>query len=313
MGDSGADIVDKLLFDKLLAVPDAVEHLAHRNWRDGMLADQAEALLVFRRRWVFHPEHAERFDTLAEARRFDGRQAVVHVVQEMLIEAKFTAHRVKQFWREIEVFLSGPELLFRPVAFGGGLVGQSLPFSHAVGGFHARHAALDADRLKAHLLMAGVIFQHVVNGVPGGVAVDHYALTGCAAQQLVERHICRFGFDVPERHIHSGDSRHGDRPAAPVGALIEELPDIFDTVRVAANQLRAEVIFQVGSNGELTPVQRGVTEANDPFIGSDFKGDKVPPRAGNKHVSRDNLHNSFPYIVRCDAGNLPINPTTIQV
>jgi hypothetical protein len=72
-------------------------------------------------------------------------------------------------------------------------------------------------------------------------------------------------------------------------------------VRIAANQLRAEVILQVRGNGELASVQRGVTEADNPVIGGDFKGDKVPPRAGNKHVSRDNLHNSFPYIVRCDA------------
>jgi hypothetical protein len=170
-----------------------------------------------------------------------------------------------------------------------------------------------ADRLKAHLFMTGVIFQHVVNGVTGGVAVDHHPFAGCAAQQLVERHVGRFGFDVPQRHIHGGDGRHGDRTATPVGAFIEELPDIFDAVRIAANQLRAEVIFQVGSNGELTPVQRSVTEADNPLIGGDFKGDKVPPRAGNKHVSRDNLHNSFPYIVRCDAGNLPNNQTTIQV
>jgi hypothetical protein len=52
--------------------------------------------------------------------------------------------------------------------------------------------------------VTGVIFQHVVNGVPGGVAIDHHPFAGCAAQQLVERHIGRFGFDVPQRHIHGG-------------------------------------------------------------------------------------------------------------
>jgi hypothetical protein len=97
VGNGGADIVDKLLFDELLAVPDAVEHFAHRNWRDGVLANQAEAGLVFRRGWVFHPEHAEFFDALAETRRFDWRQAVVHVVQQVFIEAKFTAHRINSF------------------------------------------------------------------------------------------------------------------------------------------------------------------------------------------------------------------------
>ena len=123
-------------------------------------------------------------------------------MQEVFIEAKFTAHRVEQFGCEIEVFLGRPELLFRPVAFGGRLVGQPFSFRHAVGGFHTRHTALHADRLEAHLFMTRVIFQHVVNGVTGRVAVDHHAFTGGAAQQLVERHIGRFGFDVPQRHIH---------------------------------------------------------------------------------------------------------------
>ena len=98
----------------------------------------------------------------------------MHVVQEVLIEAEFITHRVEQLRREVEVFFGGPELLFRPVAFGRRLVGQPLPFGHAVGGFHARHAALHADRLKAHLFVTGVIFQHVVNGVAGGVTVDHH-------------------------------------------------------------------------------------------------------------------------------------------
>lgn len=44
MGDGGADIVDQLFFDQLFAVPDAIEHFPYRNRRDGMLADQAEAL-----------------------------------------------------------------------------------------------------------------------------------------------------------------------------------------------------------------------------------------------------------------------------
>jgi hypothetical protein len=127
VGNGGTDIVDKLLFDELFAVPDAVEHFAHRNWRDGVLADQTEARLVFRRCWVFHPEHAEFFDALAETRRFDWRQTVVHVVQQVFIEAKLTSHRIKQLRREIEVFFGGPQLLFRPVAFGRRLVGQPFP------------------------------------------------------------------------------------------------------------------------------------------------------------------------------------------
>ena len=93
--------------------------------------------------------------------------------------------------------------------------------------------------------MASVIFQHIVNRVAGGMAVNHYPFTGGTAQQLVQRHIGGFGFDVPQRHIDSRDRRHGDRATTPVRAFIEELPDIFDAVGITTNQLRAEMIFQV--------------------------------------------------------------------
>ena len=68
-----------------------------------MLADQAEALLVLCRGRIFHPEHAVLLDALAEARGFNGRQTVVHVVQQVFIEAIFAAHGVKQFRSKIEV------------------------------------------------------------------------------------------------------------------------------------------------------------------------------------------------------------------
>ena len=42
-----ADIVDQLLLDQLLAVPDRVEDLADRERRRGVLADQAESLAWF--------------------------------------------------------------------------------------------------------------------------------------------------------------------------------------------------------------------------------------------------------------------------
>ncbi len=105
MGDGGADIVDQLLFDKLFAVPDAVENFPYRNRRDRMLADQAEAFLVFSRGRIFHPEQTVLLDAFAETGRFNWRQTVVHIVQKMFVETKLVAHGFKQCWREIEVFL----------------------------------------------------------------------------------------------------------------------------------------------------------------------------------------------------------------
>ncbi|MNR09872.1 hypothetical protein D3C85_1260940 [compost metagenome] len=102
--------------------------------------------------------------------------------------------------------------------------------------------------------MTGVIFQDIVNRVAGGVAINHDTFTRCSAQKLIKRHSGGFGFDIPQRHIDGRNGRHRDRSAPPVRAFIEELPDVFDAMRIAANQLRTEMIFKVRGNGQLASV-----------------------------------------------------------
>ncbi|MNN92725.1 hypothetical protein D3C81_2110490 [compost metagenome] len=97
--------------------------------------------------------------------------------------------------------------------------------------------------------MARVIFQHIVNGTAGGVAVNHHAFAGRATQQLIKRHIRGFRFDIPQRHINGRYRRHRDRTTTPVRAFVEELPDVFNAVRVAANKLRTHMVLQIGRNG----------------------------------------------------------------
>ncbi|MNT18826.1 hypothetical protein D3C72_1540490 [compost metagenome] len=94
--------------------------------------------------------------------------------------------------------------------------------------------------------MFGVVVEHFVDGMAGGVAVHHDAGTRCATEQLVQRHIGGLALDVPQRHVYGRDGGHGDRPAAPVGAFIEELPYVFDLMGVPADQLRTDMIFQIG-------------------------------------------------------------------
>lgn len=136
MGDRGADIIDELFFNKLLAVPDAVEDFTDGNRGHRVLTDQSETLLVLGRRRIFHPEKAIIFNAFTKARRFYGCQAVVHVVKEMLVKAERIAHRLEQFRREIKILFRRPQLLFRPLSFRGGFIGLPFSLCHAVGGFH---------------------------------------------------------------------------------------------------------------------------------------------------------------------------------
>ncbi len=103
MGKRGADIVNQLLFNELFAIPDTVKDFAYRNRRDRMLADEAEARLIFSRRRVFHPEQTIVFNTFAKAGSLNRRQSVMHIVQKMFIKTERITHGVKQLWRKIEI------------------------------------------------------------------------------------------------------------------------------------------------------------------------------------------------------------------
>ena len=109
----------------------------------------------------------------------------MHVMQQMLVKAKFFAYGGKQLWRKIEILLGRPQLLFRPLTFGCRFVGLALTFRHPVGGLHPRHAALHANRFKPHLFMTSVVVQDFIDGVTRGVAVNHHPFPRSPAQQLV--------------------------------------------------------------------------------------------------------------------------------
>jgi hypothetical protein len=71
----------------------------------GVLADEAEALLVLGGHRVFQPEQAVGLEVLAEPRRFDRGQAMVHVVQQVHVPAHGVAQRLEQFWDQRQVLV----------------------------------------------------------------------------------------------------------------------------------------------------------------------------------------------------------------
>jgi hypothetical protein len=126
------------------------------------------------------------------------------------------------------------------------------------------------------LYLSGLV-DRVLDRRAVGVAVDHDAGAAGAAQQLVERQAGDLGLDVPQRHVDGGDGRHRHRPSAPVGALVEELPDVLDLVGVAADQAGDHVLPQIGDDRQLAPVQGGVADAVDPSSVVIFRVTKLRP------------------------------------
>ena len=123
-----------------------------------------------------------------------------------------------------------------------------------------------------------------------GVAVDHHAGAALATQQLVQRHVGGLGLDVPQRRVHGGDRAHGHRAAAPVGPAVQVLPDVFDLVRVAPDQAGNDVLRQVADHGQFAPVEGGVADAGQAFIGLDFQGDEVAAGAADDDAGVGDFH-----------------------
>ncbi len=131
VNDGHADVVDQLLGDEKVRVPNGVEDFADSERRGGVLADDAETFLEFGGDGVFEPEEMIRLETFAKARRFDGSEAVMCVVKQVNVVAEFQAKGFEELWDMQQIFFGGPDI-FRRQAFFGGLVIE-LVFRDAVG------------------------------------------------------------------------------------------------------------------------------------------------------------------------------------
>ena len=89
--DGHAYVVDPLAADEIVGVPDRIEYFASRYWSDGVFSNQLETFLQFGWTRVFHPEEIVGLKRLAQTRCFDWREAMMNVVQEIDVRAKFDA------------------------------------------------------------------------------------------------------------------------------------------------------------------------------------------------------------------------------
>ncbi len=254
-----ADVVDQLLFDELLAVPDRIEHLADRERRHRVLADQAEVRLVLGRRRVFHPEQVEGLECLAQSRGLDRRQPVVHVVQQVRLRAESRAQRFEELRNVREVSLGRPDVLARQVRVRGFV--EHLVSGHPIGRREARNARLRANREISQFDVARDLVHGLVDVAAVRMTVNQDARAAPAPEQLIQRQVGRLCLEVPKRSVDRGDGRHRHRPAPPVRTAVEKLPDILDLVRVTPEQAWDYVLTQVRGYSELAAVQGRIADA----------------------------------------------------
>src|SRR5262245_40336083 len=94
--DGHADVVDELLLDQLLAVPDRIEHFTDREWRGRVLPYQPERLVVLRGRRVLEPKEAIPFERFSKLPRFDRCEPMMRIVQQVRLEAIRGAQLVEE-------------------------------------------------------------------------------------------------------------------------------------------------------------------------------------------------------------------------
>src|SRR5215813_10802469 len=90
-----ANVIDELLGNQSSRVPDRGENFADRQWRRRMLAHDSVPFLQFARYSVFKPEQMIGFETFSKTRRFDRREAMMSIVQEMNVVSELHAKRLK--------------------------------------------------------------------------------------------------------------------------------------------------------------------------------------------------------------------------
>src|SRR5882672_9179164 len=244
--DGGAAVIDPLFLDELLAIVDGIEDFTDGEGRGGVAADQAKTFLQLGGRGIFEPEEMIGLEFFAEAGGFDGRKAMVHIVEQGKLRAEFLAQAFEQAGHEIHVQLGAPGA-FEGHVFFGGLV-KHFAAANAVGAVESGDATLRANRFVAELGVFGDGGNSVVDIFAAGVAIHQDGFARGAAEQLIDGNVERFAFDVPERSIDRGDGGHGNRAATPVRPLVQILPEIFDAACVAANQKRDDVIREIAGD-----------------------------------------------------------------
>ena len=177
----------------------------------------------------------------------------MHVVQQLDVGPVILAQAFEKFRHDGEILRRRPHRLRGQLALGGFV--RILQAGNAVSLLDAGHAALRAHRLVALRDVLADFGAALVDVLAVRMSVDERAFARASTEQLVQRLIAHLAEDVPQRDVDRGDCRHRHGAAAPVRTAIEKLPDIFDAARVAADQIRHQVVLEVGRHREFAAVQ----------------------------------------------------------
>src|SRR5260370_7519295 len=107
-----------------------------------------------------------------------------------------------------------------------------------------------------------------------GIGLDPVA---AGAEQAIDRQLGDLAGDVPQRDVDAADRLHDEAaPAVLPGAREHLLPEIFDQLRVLANEQRREVFFD-HRRGDAA-ADPGFADADEATVGLDLDDQRAAPR-----------------------------------
>src|SRR6185437_14079372 len=172
-----------------------VEQLPHRKLGGGLLANHFEVSDVLRRKRVLHVEQPVFLGLFGEPNRLNRSYALMYIVQQLDLVAKFLARRFEKLQCPADVRFRLENRTFVQALDGS----RSTPASSVP--FHARHANLYAHMAESarHDLFRAL--DGLWNLRAGRVRIAIGRLAALAAEQLVHGHSGLAALDIPERHV----------------------------------------------------------------------------------------------------------------
>ena len=229
-----------------------------------MLADEAEALLVFGTQAVLEKKEVIRLEVAGEARGLDRVEFFVAVVQQLDLLAELRSQMLEEAGHRAEIRGGLEDFRLRQRRHVGDAARRCLGRLRArcpVRSLESGNRHLGANAFEAALDRVTSAVFHLREIASARVRVSQSADPGASAEQLVDGHAGALALDVPEREVHSRERGHLHRTSAPVRAAVEILPGVLDALRVAADEQRRDVLLEVLRDGQLPPVERRVADA----------------------------------------------------
>ena len=238
-----ADVVEETFGQQRAPFKRVIEQFPQRQRCDGLGAQMPQPIDVFQRNRVFQEEQFVRFELAGEADRLYRFQAFMHIVAQLHVETQSAAQLVEHLERLAHV-LAAVQVNAIQRTLGrrrGG--GAKAPTAIAT--------ALATDVGNALLAVLLDVVAQLLQVTAIGMAINRYPFAAFAAEQLVQRHVGLLALDVPQGHVHTRNGVVLNRPIAPVGVLVHQLPQFLNAIGIPTDQQRPQVFLDQAFDGEV--------------------------------------------------------------